>query len=79
MIAKGAVVNFLGILAGAMRPLFTIVVARLFGSATFGFLMIGWSAIEFLSKVGIAGLDKGVIKFISCARLSGMPWSPVSW
>ncbi|MBI4553753.1 MAG: oligosaccharide flippase family protein [Candidatus Latescibacteria bacterium] len=71
VIAKGAGVNVLGNLAKLVRPMSSILMTRLFGVEVFGLYTLGWSVIDLLSKVGLFGLDKGVVKFVVRYRSDG--------
>lgn len=63
-IVRGARVNFLGILARSFRAVYLIFVARLFGAEVLGLFLLSWGVIDLLSKAGLAGLDRAVVRFV---------------
>lgn len=64
-IARGARVNFLGILARSFRAVYLILVARLFGAEVLGLYLLSWGVVDLLSKAGLFGLDRAVVRFVS--------------
>lgn len=71
-IVRGARVNFLGILARSFRAVYLIFVARLFGAEVLGLFLLSWGVIDLLSKAGLVGLDRAVVRFLPPTR-SGLP------
>ena len=71
VIAKGALVNFLGTMAKVIKSATFILLTRLFGAEVFGLYILAWSVIDLVSKVGNFALDKGVLKFVVEYRSDG--------
>jgi O-antigen/teichoic acid export membrane protein len=63
-IRRGARVNFVGIAARSLRGVYLVLVARLFGSEVLGLFLLGWNAVDVLSKIGLLGLDRGLVRFL---------------
>ncbi len=64
VIAKGALVNFLGTMAKILKSISFIILTRLFGPEIFGLYGLAWSIIDLTSKVGHFALDKSIIHFL---------------
>lgn len=63
-IARGARVNFLGVLARSFRGAYLIFAARAFGGEVLGLFLLSWNAVDVLSKIGLLGLDRGLLRFL---------------
>lgn len=61
-LAKGILVNALGVAAKASRAAFLIVFSRLLGAELFGLYMLAYATQEIVSKVAVLGLDKGTMR-----------------
>lgn len=59
--AKGAAVNFLGILARGLTVALFLVLGRLYGSAATGIFLLARAYVDIISKLGILGLDRTVL------------------
>ena len=66
--ARGAAVNFLGLLAGAALPAFHVQLARFLGVAGYG--LYTWSAtfVDLFSVVTLFGCDQAVMRQVSLRR-----------
>lgn len=71
VIARGAMVNFLGTLAKVVKSTTFILLPRLFGTEVFGLYILAWSIIDLVSKVGSFALDRGLLKFVVQYRSDG--------
>lgn len=60
-IAKGAAVNFMGVLARSSNILFLVVLGRLYGVEITGLYLLTRATVDVLSKLGILGLDRGLL------------------
>lgn len=60
-IAKGALVNFMGVLARSSNILFLVVLGRLYGVEITGLFILTRATVDVLSKLGILGLDRGLL------------------
>jgi O-antigen/teichoic acid export membrane protein len=60
-IAKGWLVNFSGVIAGSVNVLFYVFLSRAFGARTVGLFILARSIVDILSKIGILGLDRGIL------------------
>lgn len=63
-IARGARVNFLGILARSARAIYLVFVARMFGVEVLGLYLLSWTVVDVSSKLGLFGLDRGLLRFL---------------
>ena len=58
--------NFLGLLTKALKPIFFILVARLYGQSLFALYYISWWSVgELLSRLAIFGLQEGLIREVA--------------
>jgi O-antigen/teichoic acid export membrane protein len=69
--ARGSAVNYLAGLLQASVFLFHTIGARVFGPIAYGAYVFAWSVVEIGNKVTLAGLDKGVMRAVATARLTG--------
>ncbi len=69
--AKGALINTLGVLARVSRALYFVIVARLFGSEIFGFYLLTAANIDIFSKIAGVGLDWGALRLTVQLRAQG--------
>ena len=65
VIARGAVVNFLTLIAKLGRPLFYFLAARLYGTESYGLYFLAWTYIELLAGIATLGLDRGILRYIA--------------
>ncbi|NLN61270.1 MAG: oligosaccharide flippase family protein [Myxococcales bacterium] len=66
-IAKGAVVNGLGLLGKALIPVFFIVGARIYGTAVMGLFYLSYTMIIVAESLVSSGFNSGTIMFVSRA------------
>jgi len=62
-LARGTVVNFLGVIAKLMLPVFYIAITRLYGPAVFGVYLLANTVIELAISFTFSGFQNGVILF----------------
>jgi O-antigen/teichoic acid export membrane protein len=70
-IVRGALVNFAGILAGSLSFVFLVVLGRLYGSETTGLYLLSLATVDIVSKLGILGLDRGVLALAARRKSDG--------
>ena len=66
--ARGAGTNFLTLAGQTSLLLFQILGARLFGPATWGAYAFGLSALDVCGRLGLVGVDKGLLIFVPSRR-----------
>ena len=66
-IAKGAVVNALGLVGRAMFPLFFIIGARFYGTAAMGVFYLAYTMLIVAESLVSSGFNSGTIMFVSRA------------
>lgn len=64
-LARGAVVNFLGMVAKVSKVLFVFVAARYYGANALGLYFLAWSTIDIASKLGLIGMDRSIIRDVA--------------
>ena len=64
---RGAFFNTIALLASNFRGVFTFLVARLLGPAALGTFAVAWAMTDFISKIGIFGLDNAITTFTRAA------------
>lgn len=64
-LARGAAANLLVLLAANFRGVFTFLVARVLGQAALGRFGLVFATTELLSKVGMLGLDSGIVPLVA--------------
>ncbi|RMF62327.1 MAG: hypothetical protein D6743_12260, partial [Calditrichaeota bacterium] len=64
-LVKGALVNYLGMIAKTSKVLFMFVAARVYGMETLGLYLLSWSVVDIASKFGLWGIDRSLIRDIS--------------
>ncbi len=64
-VLKGSVVNILGKFGRLSKSLYYVVITRFVGAEVFGLYTLGWSLIDLVSKFGLFGLDRGIVRFVS--------------
>ena len=65
-IAKEAIISFLGMSLGScFRYVFVLIIARWVGPTYLGIYSLANAIMRFAEVVGKAGLDNGVIKYVS--------------
>ena len=70
-LARGAAANALVLIAANFRGVFTFLIARLLGDVAFGRFGLVWATTDLLSKVGILGLDLGIVPAIATRAAAG--------
>ncbi len=70
-LAKGVLVNVLGMLAKSSRPLFLIIFSRFLGAEMFGLYMLAFATQEIVSKMAALGLDQGITRLVGRLRAQG--------
>lgn len=65
---RGAWLNTVATLTANFRAIFTILVARLLGPISLGLFSVAWGTMDWISKVGVLGLDDGVLTFVARAN-----------
>jgi O-antigen/teichoic acid export membrane protein len=65
---RGAWINTLAMIAANFRAVFTLLIARLLGPISLGLFSVAWGAADWISKLGIIGLDDGVTTFVARAN-----------
>src|SRR2546421_11100215 len=68
---RGAFFNTIALLASNFRGVFTFLVARLLGPAVLGTFAVVWAMTDFISKIGIFGLDNAITTFIARSQAVG--------
>lgn len=71
VLARGAFFNAIAFLASNLRGIFTLLVARLLGSAILGTFGLAWAATDLISKISTFGLDTSAIAFVARAEAVG--------
>ncbi|MDJ0763461.1 MAG: polysaccharide biosynthesis C-terminal domain-containing protein [Myxococcota bacterium] len=61
--AKGSLVNVLGMLGKVLFPVFLILLNRLYGTTTVGYWMVAYSAISVVLALTVSGINDGVLMF----------------
>lgn len=64
VLARGTAVNAVALLVTGFRAAFTLLVARLLGSAVLGIFGVAWATTDLVSKVTTFGLDTSVMTFL---------------
>lgn len=62
---KGALVNYLGMIAKISKVIFVLVAARIYGPTALGLYLLAWSVIDIASKFGLWGFDRNLIRDIA--------------
>ena len=70
-LARGAFFNTIAFLISNLRGIFTLLVARLLGSAVLGTFGLAWAATDLVSKIGTCGLDTAAITFVARREAAG--------
>lgn len=70
-LARGAAANLLVLLAANFRGVFTFLIARILGQAALGRFGLVFATTELLSKVGMLGLDSGIVPLIATRAAVG--------
>lgn len=70
-VVKGSGVNFLGNFGKLSKSLYFVLITRFVGAGVFGLYTLGWSLVDLVSKLGLFGLDRGVVRFVSQHRIDG--------
>lgn len=69
--ARSGVVQVATALGQALMPLTQVLVARLFGTATFGAYQASRNLIEVLYRGGTGGADKAMLRYVAASRARG--------
>jgi len=69
--ARGGIMQLLGAIAQALMPVYHMLAARLFGQVAFGMYSSALAVIDVLARLGLAGGDKAVLRFIAAERAEG--------
>ncbi len=72
-VARGGVINVLGNLVGLLEPLFMMTVSWLLGAGTLGSYVLATTYVAMLLRLGVMGLDKGLLRHLAMARASDSP------
>ncbi len=72
-VARGTFINFIGYVVGFLQPLFLLVITRLLGADRLGSYILATNYAALLLRLGVLGLDKGMLRHIPIARASGEP------
>ncbi|MBW2260592.1 MAG: polysaccharide biosynthesis C-terminal domain-containing protein [Deltaproteobacteria bacterium] len=72
-VARGGVINILGNLVGLVDPLFMMAVSWLLGAGTLGSYVLATTYVAMLLRLGVMGLDKGLLRHLPMARASDSP------
>lgn len=70
-IARGWLVNFSGVIGGVVNVLFYIFLSRAYGAGIVGLFILARSVVDILSKIGILGLDRGLLSVGARHRAGG--------
>lgn len=68
---RGGIANYLAAAFQLSIFAFHVLLARLFGQVAYGAYMFSWSIVEVACKVGIVGMDKGMLRGVAAARATG--------
>jgi O-antigen/teichoic acid export membrane protein len=60
---RGAGVNFLGLAARALTPVWAIAITRLYGPASFGVYLLAASVVEMAASLSFSGYQDGILAF----------------
>jgi O-antigen/teichoic acid export membrane protein len=71
ILAKGAVINFLGNIGRLSRALALLLMARLFGPETLGHYLLAWAFVDFIGKSATFGQEMSVVRFVAHAIADG--------
>ncbi len=63
-LARGAAVNFLGMLARTSRILLTLFVTRVSGAHVYGLFALATAVADVANRISIFGMDKSLLVFI---------------
>ncbi|MDJ0956998.1 MAG: polysaccharide biosynthesis C-terminal domain-containing protein [Arenicellales bacterium] len=64
-LVRGAIVNYIGMLAKVSKLLFVLVAARVYGVPELGLYFLAWAAVDLTSKFGLWGVDRSLIRDIA--------------
>src|SRR5438552_4174018 len=68
---RGALVNTIVLLATTLRSIFTILIARLLGSAILGTWATAFATMDLLNKFANLGLDSSTVVFVAAREAVG--------
>src|SRR4051794_24714914 len=69
--ARGGLLQLLGAIAQGLMPIYHVLVARLFGQATFGLYQTSLVIVELCTRLGWMGGDRAMHRFIAGHRAAG--------
>lgn len=64
-LAKGVMINVLGIFARSSKALYYVVITRLFGKEIFGVYLLAYSVVDLIAKFAGLGLEWGMLRRVS--------------
>ncbi len=64
-IVRGALVNFIGVVARSLNFAFYIFLGRLYGAEATGLYLLSWASVDVASKLGILGLDRAILSVVA--------------
>lgn len=70
-VVRGALTNFAGVLARSLTVLFYVYLARAFGPVVTGAFVVCQASLDIVSKLGLLGLDRGVLTIAARHHASG--------
>jgi O-antigen/teichoic acid export membrane protein len=70
-IARGWLVNFSGVIGSVINVFFYIFLSRAYGAGVVGLFILARSVVDILSKIGILGLDRGLLSVGARYRAGG--------
>lgn len=68
---RGTAANYVAALLQTSVFVFHVLAARLFGRTAYGAYIFAWSLVEMGCKVGVMGMDKGMLRGVAAARARG--------
>jgi O-antigen/teichoic acid export membrane protein len=72
-VARGTFINFIGYVVGFLQPLFLLVVTRMLGADRLGAYILATNYAALLLRLGVLGLDKGMLRHLPMARAADTP------
>ncbi len=68
---RGTTANYLAALFQLLLFAFHVLAARFFGRSAYGAYIYAWSLVEMACKVGVLGMDKGMLRAVAVASAKG--------
>lgn len=72
-VAQGGFINFIGYVVGFLQPLFMFAITRLLGADRLGSYILATNYAALLLRLGVMGLDKGMLRHIPMAQAATDP------